>query len=214
MMPTASAPSAAMRAVDHGFDRRQRVAAVAEQGVGGQAHVPEFEVAGAAAAEPRKIARARGRRVPGGTRNRQSLPGAPLSPATRAETMICAGGVAVEHGGLVAVEAPAVRRLRRRGLDIGEIEARRRVPNARTPDTANRRRSSAAAPASAPRCRIPRSARRRSRRSRDRARRRARARTLPSGCRSRSRRRRARHRLPRSAAPASRARRTASRSRR
>ena len=36
-----------------------------------------------------------------------------------------AGGMAVEHGGLAAVEAPAVRRLRRRGLDIGEIETRR-----------------------------------------------------------------------------------------
>ena len=34
------------------------------------------------------------------------------------------GGVAVEHGGLVSVEAPAVRRLLRRGPDVGEIEAR------------------------------------------------------------------------------------------
>ena len=122
------------------------------------------------------------------------------------------GGIAVEHGGLVAVEAPAVGRFLRRGLDLGEIEARRAFRMRERQIAASRRRSWAASPASAPRCRIPRSARRRSRRSRDRARRRGRARTLPSGCRSRSRRRRARHRPRRSAAPASRDRRTASRS--
>ena len=35
-----------------------------------------------------------------------------------------AGGVAVEHRGLVAVEAPAVRRLLRGRLHISQIEAR------------------------------------------------------------------------------------------
>jgi len=45
------------RAIDYGFDRRQRVAAVAEQGVGGKMHIPEFEIAGPAAAKPRKVAR-------------------------------------------------------------------------------------------------------------------------------------------------------------
>ena len=41
------------RAVDHGFDLRQRIAAVAEQGVRRKLDVREIEVAGAAAAEPR-----------------------------------------------------------------------------------------------------------------------------------------------------------------
>ena len=43
-------------AIDHGFDRGQRVAAIAEQGVGRKLHIPEFEIAGPAAAKPRKIA--------------------------------------------------------------------------------------------------------------------------------------------------------------
>jgi len=42
--------------VDHGFDRGQHVAAIAEQGVGRELHAVEFEVAGPAAAKPRKVA--------------------------------------------------------------------------------------------------------------------------------------------------------------
>jgi hypothetical protein len=44
------------RMVHHALDLRQAIAAVAEQGVGGDANIREVEVAGAAAAEPRKIA--------------------------------------------------------------------------------------------------------------------------------------------------------------
>ena len=53
-MPTASEPSAASaRSTTHSiFD--QRVAAVAEQGVGGNVNICQIEVAGAAAAEPRQ----------------------------------------------------------------------------------------------------------------------------------------------------------------
>ena len=43
-------------AVNHSFDRGQHVAAIAEEGVGRKLHIPEFEVAGAAAAKPRKVA--------------------------------------------------------------------------------------------------------------------------------------------------------------
>ena len=46
------------RAVDHAFDFRQRVAAVAEQRVGGKVNAGQIEVAGAAAAEPRIIPQA------------------------------------------------------------------------------------------------------------------------------------------------------------
>jgi len=43
-------------ALDHAFDRRQGVAAVAEQGVGGKANIPKIEIAGVSAAEPCEIA--------------------------------------------------------------------------------------------------------------------------------------------------------------
>ena len=212
MMPTASAPSAAIA--------RSTTASIA-----GSASLPSPSRASAGrltslssrlqARPPPSRGKSRLMR-PGasaGTRNRHSFPAAPLLSGDTRRDDDLPGGIAVEHGGLPAVEAPALRRLRWPWSRPRRDRSAPRVPNARTPDRANRRRSSAAAPASAPRCRIHRSAPRRSRPWRDRARKPARARTLPSGYRSRPRRRRARHRLPVSAAPASRVRRTASRSR-
>ncbi len=213
MMPTASAPSAAIA-------RSTRLRSPASASLPS----PSRASAGSCTSRSSRLqarpppSRGKSREatpgVPCGTRNRQSLPGLPGHHRRRAETMICPAALAVEHRGLVAVEAPAVRRLLRRGRNVWPDRSAPAVPNARMPDTANRPRPSAAAPASAPQCRIPRSAMRRSRPLRDKARRRGRARTLPSGCRSRSRRRRARHGPPRSAAPASRDRRIASRYRR
>ena len=122
-MPTASAPSAAIARSTTRFDRRQGVTAVAEQRVGGKPHIAEIEVAGAAAAEPCEIAR--GEAACALWHQKQA------EPARLAIDRIDAGrnddlpgGVAVEHGGLVAVEAPAVRRLLRGGANIRQIEAR------------------------------------------------------------------------------------------
>ena len=76
------------RAIDHGFDRGQGVAAVAEQGVGRELHIPEFEIAGTAAAEPRKIAQGEAARA---LRHQEQaeLVRLPEPSSTRAETMIC-----------------------------------------------------------------------------------------------------------------------------
>ena len=103
------------RAVDHGFDRGQRVAAVAEQGVRGKLHIPEIEVAGPAAAKPREIARGEAARA---LRHQEQaeLAGRAIAVIDAGRDDDLAGGVAVEHGGLVAIEAPAVRRLLCRGL--------------------------------------------------------------------------------------------------
>src|SRR2546430_3223294 len=49
-------PECGHRAVDRGFDRGQRVAAIAEQGVGGEMHIPEVEVTGPATAKPLEVA--------------------------------------------------------------------------------------------------------------------------------------------------------------
>ena len=122
-MPTASAPSAAIARSTAAFDRGQGVAAVAEQGVGGKAHIAEFEVAGPAAAEPREVARGEAACT---SRHQEQAELARLAialiDARRNDDL--SGGVAVEHGGLVAVEAPAVRRLLRGGPNVRQIEAR------------------------------------------------------------------------------------------
>ena len=80
-----------------------------------------------------------------------------------------------------------------RCLDLGKIEPRGAFGMCERQLQRTVGDLAAATPASAPRCRSFRSARRRARRSRDRAPRPARARTPPSKCRSRPRRRRARH---------------------
>ena len=49
-------PKRGHRAVDHGFDRGQGVASIAEQGVGRKLHIPDFEIARPPAAKPRKVA--------------------------------------------------------------------------------------------------------------------------------------------------------------
>ena len=111
------------RAVDHGLDFRQGVAAVAEPGIGGEPNVPEIEIAGAAAAEPRKIPQGES----GGASRHQEQ----AQMACRAVVAGDAGGndeligrMAVEHRCLVAVEPPAIRRRLRRGLHMRQIEAR------------------------------------------------------------------------------------------
>ena len=51
------------RAIDHGFDGRERIAAVAEQRIGGKLDIFEIEIAGAAAAEARIVAKREARRA-------------------------------------------------------------------------------------------------------------------------------------------------------
>ena len=150
-------------------------------------------------------------RVPCGTRNRQSLPGLPSHHRRAGRDDDLPGGVAVEHRGLVAVEAPAVRRLLCRGPNVRQIEARLTF-RMRECQMQRAVGNSAAAPASACTAAL-RSAMRRSRRSRDSSETRPRPNAsirMPTS----TRRRRARHGPRRSAAPASRVRRTASRYRR
>ena len=91
------------RAVDHRLDRRQRIRAVAEQGIGSEVHIPEIEVAGPAAAEPREIALDETGRIRRHQEQAEFSGRAIVGGDTRRDDDL-SGGVAVEHRGLAAVE--------------------------------------------------------------------------------------------------------------
>ena len=92
------------RAIDHGLNRGQRVAAVAEQRVSGKVHIAKIEVAGAAAAETREVARGE----PGCLARHEEQAELAVIDARRDDDLPC--GVAVEHGGLLPIETPAIGR--------------------------------------------------------------------------------------------------------
>ena len=108
MMPTASAPSAAIArsttaSIAAAHRRRRRAGHRRE---GGHRRDRDCRRGRRRAANSRARRGRACRRAPG---TDTVCPDAPLSLATRAETMIWPAACAVEHGDLVAVEAPAVR---------------------------------------------------------------------------------------------------------
>ena len=132
MMPTASAPSAAIaRSTTASIAGRASLPSPSS-GIGRKANVFEFDVAGAAAAEPRKIAQGEtGRAVRHQEQAELARCAVTIGDTRRNDDL--SGGIAVEHRGLAAIEPPAFRRLFRNGRTSARSKraARSECANAR-----------------------------------------------------------------------------------